>query len=88
MENFIFCTVYLAPDSAPYSAPYSVPYSVLVVLPSLTTTDHAIIFTQDTLHSSFISKKSLRFPSHKFLETSPFYHMPTCFYNCEVCNID
>ena len=31
------------------------------------------LFIQDTLHLSFISKKSLYSPSHKFLETSTFF---------------
>ena len=60
---------YLAPDSALQLAPYSKILNVSVLVPSLTTIDHSIIFKQNTLHCSFISKNKLYFSSHKFLET-------------------
>ena len=67
---------YLAPDSALHSAPYLAPYSkiskISVLVPSLTTIDDAIIFTQDILYPSFISKKNANkyrppsnIPTHK-----------------------
>ena len=50
---------HLATDSTLHSAPYSAPYSkICVLVSSLTTIVHAIISRQDTLHASFISKKS------------------------------
>ena len=71
---------YLALDSPLHSAPYSQPYlkiqKTIVVVPSLTTTDHAIIFTQHALHRSFISKKKKNALSIiQVLETSTFYHI-------------
>ena len=66
---------YLAPDLALDSATYSQLQKNKVLVPGLTIIDHTIIFTQETLHSSFNSKKKKKknFPLDKLLETSTFY---------------
>ena len=76
-----FMKYYLVPDwalhSAPNSAPYSKIWKVTVLVSSLRTTDHAINFTQDTLHPFFIKKKCA-FHCRTF-EMSTFYNVYTSF---------
>ena len=48
---------YLAPDSALHSAPQSNMQKLSVLVPSLRTINQTIVFTQDTLHFSSISKE-------------------------------
>ena len=51
---------------------------ISILVPFWATIDHKINFTQNTSHSSFISKK-LCSPSQMLLETSNFYHIFTRF---------
>ena len=75
---------YLAPDSALHSIPHSAPYlkisKISILVPSWTSIDYTIIFTQDTLHSSLISQKDSSL-SEMLLETSIFYNIFTSFHS-------
>ena len=48
-----------------------------ILVPFWAIIDHKNVFTQDTLHTSFISQKNLRSPSQTLLQTSTFY----CIFN-------
>ena len=76
---------YLAPDSALHSAPYSAPdskiWKISILVPFWATIDHKINFTQNILHSSFISKKDLCSSSQMLLELSTFYPIFTSFHS-------
>ena len=67
---------YLVTDSALHSAPYSPPYSkiqkVSVLVSSLTTTNLAIIFTQEILHLSNISKRKCTLQRRRYLPFTTF----------------
>ena len=61
LHFLVLMEYYLVPDSALHSALYSAPQSNIqklsVLVPFLKSIKQAIVFTQDTLHFSFISKE-------------------------------
>ena len=85
LYTFIPMKYYLAPDSVLHYALYLAPDSKIekinILVPFQATIDPKNNFTQNTLHSSFISKKKMCPPSQMLLETPPLYPIYTSFHS-------